>query len=528
MAVSKVVLAKLSPTMEEGTIVKWNKKEGDVIKVGDVLAEIETDKANMEMESQGAGVLRKILVQAGGKAPIGTLIGVIAEPNEDIAPLIAKAGAAAKPAAAAPPAKAAGQPAATAAPAKQEATAKPGTAPAKPGAPAAKPEPADPAAGKQDAAAPADAGSAPADEAAEQAATPAPADAEPASDPVNAGASAAAKAAPGDQSASVASSVRTPPATAAPPANAGRGASSQPAEAAGEGGRVKASPLARSMAAHNKIDLSSVAGSGPGGRIIKRDIESWSGGAPRAAAGAAAPAPATRPAAPVPSIAPGTEVPLSNMRKTIAKRLSESKFTAPHFYVSMEIAMDGAVDLREQIQRLEDVKVSFNDLVVKACAKALTRFPMVNASWMGDRIATHADVHIGVAVAVSDGLIVPVVKNADRKSILDISREVKDLAGRARDKKLKPEEFMGSTFSISNLGMYDVSEFTAIINPPESAILAVGAVRKVPVVDGDDIRVGHRMKVTMSSDHRVVDGALAAQFLNEVRRLLESPVSLFV
>ena len=469
MAVSKVVLAKLSPTMEEGTIVKWNKKEGDVIKVGDVLAEIETDKANMEMESQGSGVLRKILVQAGGKAPIGTLIGVIAEPNEDIAPLIAKAGAAAKPAAPAAPATA---------PAKKEAAPTEGT-----------PAPAAGASGPADAA--------------------------------------AAKAGPRDQSASVASSVGTA-ATPATSSNAGGDASAQQAEAAGNGGRVKASPLARSMAAHKKIDLSSVAGSGPGGRIIKRDIESWSGGAAREASGGGAPAPAPRPAAPVPSLAPGTEVPLSNMRKTIAKRLSESMFTAPHFYVSMEIAMDAAVDLREQIQRLEEVKVSYNDLVVKACAKALTRFPMVNASWMGDRISTHADVHIGVAVAVSDGLIVPVVRNADRKSILDISREVKDLAGRARDKKLKPEEFMGSTFSISNLGMYDVTEFTAIINPPESAILAVGAVRKIPVVDGDDIRIGHRMNVTLSSDHRVVDGALAAQFLNEVRRLLESPVSLFV
>jgi pyruvate dehydrogenase E2 component (dihydrolipoamide acetyltransferase) len=203
-------------------------------------------------------------------------------------------------------------------------------------------------------------------------------------------------------------------------------------------------------------------------------------------------------------------------------------FTAPHFYVTVEIDMDNAVDIRQQIQSLEDVKVSFNDLVVKACAKALTRFPMVNASWGGEKIATHADVNIGVAVAMPEGLIVPVVRNADRKSILDISREVKDLAARARDKKLKPEEFSGSTFSISNLGMFDVTEFTAIINPPESAILAVGAVRKVPVVDGEEIRIGHRMKVTMSSDHRVVDGALAAQFLNEVRRLLESPVSLFV
>lgn len=494
MAVSKVVLAKLSPTMEEGTIVKWNKKEGDTVKVGDVLAEIETDKANMEMESQGAGVLRKILVQAGGKAPIGTLIGVIAEPNEDIAPLIAKAGGAAKPAA----------------------------APAAPAAAKAEPAKAEPAKAE-----PAKAEPAKADAEAAKAATPDAAAAAPAENPVAAGAEAAAKAAPGDQSASVASSAKTPAAPAAStpapaPANA---------EPQAEGGRVKASPLARSMAAQKQIDLSSVSGSGPGGRIIKRDIESWSG-APRAQAAAGAASGATpaprRPAAPAPSIAPGTEIPLSSMRKVIARRLAESKFSAPHFYVSMEIAMDSAASLREQIQSLEDVKVSYNDLIVKACAKALTRFPMVNASWMGDRIATHAEVHIGVAVAVPDGLIVPVVRNADRKSILDISREVKDLAGRARDKKLKPEEFTGSTFSISNLGMFDVTEFTAIINPPESAILAVGAVRKIPVVDGDDIRIGHRMKVTMSSDHRVVDGALAAQFLNEVRRLLESPVSLFV
>jgi pyruvate dehydrogenase E2 component (dihydrolipoamide acetyltransferase) len=294
------------------------------------------------------------------------------------------------------------------------------------------------------------------------------------------------------------------------------------------------------MAAQQNIDLSSVAGSGPQGRIIKRDIEAWSLGATREGRPAppppspaptpqAAAAPSPRPApVPVPDVAPGTEVPLSNMRKTIARRLSESKFTAPHFYVTVEIAMDAAVALREQLQQVEDVKFSYNDLVVKACAKALTRFPMVNASWGTDKIVTHPEVHIGVAVAIPDGLIVPVVRNADRKSILEISREVKDLAGRARDKKLKPEEFMGSTFSVSNLGMYDVTEFTAIINPPESGILAVGAVRKVPVVKGDEVVPAHRMKVTMSSDHRVIDGALSARFLAEVRRLLESPITLFV
>jgi pyruvate dehydrogenase E2 component (dihydrolipoamide acetyltransferase) len=216
------------------------------------------------------------------------------------------------------------------------------------------------------------------------------------------------------------------------------------------------------------------------------------------------------------------------MRKTIAKRLVESKFSAPHYYVTVEIDMDAAVDLREQLQRLEEAKVSFNDLVVKACAKALKSFPMVNASWGGDKIVTHAEVNIGIAVALPDGLITPVVRSADQKSVTDIAQEVRDLAGRAKDKKLKPEEFTGSTFTISNLGMYDVTEFTAIINPPDSAILAVGAVRKVPVVDGDAIRPGHRMKVTMSSDHRVIDGALAAQFLAEVRRLLEAPVGLLL
>ena len=448
MAVSKVVLAKLSPTMEEGTIVKWSKKEGDPVKQGDVLAEIETDKANMEMEAQGSGVLRKILVAAGGKAPVGSLIGVIADPDEDISKMLASAPAAAAPAAAAP---------ATPRPEPTPAPPAPASSPAP--APAARPQPAPTAA-----------------------AHPAPA----------------------------------PPSPAPAP---------RPAAAAPEGGRVKASPLARSMASQHNIPLDSVAGSGPGGRIIKRDIEAWAG----APAATRAPAPAT-PAAPAgPAITPGEELPVSNMRRTIAKRLAESMFTAPHFYVTVDVDMDAAVALREQLQRGEDVKVTYNDLVVKACAKALTRFAMVNASWMGDKIVTHAEVHVGVAVTIPDGLITPVVRNADRKSVLEISREVKDLAARARERKLRPEEFTGSTFTISNLGMFGVTEFTAIINPPESAILAVGSVQKAPVVGADDaVRAGHRMKVTLSSDHRVVDGAMAAQFLAEVRRLLENPVSLFV
>jgi pyruvate dehydrogenase E2 component (dihydrolipoamide acetyltransferase) len=287
---------------------------------------------------------------------------------------------------------------------------------------------------------------------------------------------------------------------------------------------VKASPLARVIAARSNVPLASVPGSGPGGRIVKRDVEGYIAAPPARTAAA----PAARPAPPQPSVAPGTAIPLSSMRRTIAKRLSESAFTAPHFYVTVEIDMDAAVSLREQLVRAEELKVSYNDLVVKACAKALTRFPTVNASWTGDAIQTHAEVHIGVAVSIPDGLITPVVRNADRKHVADISAEVKDLAARAREKKLKPEEYMGSTFTISNLGMFDVTEFTAIINPPESCILAVGAVRKQPVVKGDALAVGHRMKVTLSSDHRVVDGALSAQFLAEVRRLLENPVSLLL
>jgi pyruvate dehydrogenase E2 component (dihydrolipoamide acetyltransferase) len=428
--ITKVVLAKLSPTMEEGTVVKWTKQEGDAVKVGDVLAEIETDKANMEMEALGAGVLRKVLVPAGAKAPVGALIGVIADAGEDIAPLLAEAASSA-PAAPAPGAQA-------------------------PAVPAPAPV---------------------------VAASPAP--------------------------------LTPPPVT--PPV-------------AATGGRVKASPLARAIAAHGNVPLGSVAGTGPGGRIVKRDVEGYLAAPPPASAPAAAARPAAPPraAAPVPSVAPGTAIPLSSMRRTIAKRLAESAFTAPHFYVTVEIDMDAAVSLREQLVAAEDVKVSYNDLVLKACARALTRFPTVNASWTGETIQTHAEVHLGVAVSLAEGLITPVVRNADRKHLVDISREVKELATRARDRKLKPEEYTGSTFTVSNLGMFDVTEFTAIINPPESCILAVGAVRKVPVVKGDQLAVGHRMKVTLSSDHRVVDGALAAQFLAEVHRLLENPVGLLL
>jgi pyruvate dehydrogenase E2 component (dihydrolipoamide acetyltransferase) len=430
--VTKVVLAKLSPTMEEGTIVKWSKNEGDPVKVGDVLAEIETDKANMEMEALGAGVLRKILVPAGGKAPVGALIGVIAGADEDVTAVLAQAGA-------------------------------PKTAPPLPPAEAAAPRPAPPA-----------------------------------------------------------PSTRLPATPAIPPPLPAVVVPLPTAAPVRAGGRVKASPLARNMAAQRQIPIESISGTGPGGRVIKRDVEAAGHGTPRVATVAAA---APRP---VPALVPGDQVPVSSMRRTIAKRLAESKFTAPHYYVTVEIDMGPAVDLREQLIRGENTKVSYNDLVVKACARALTRFPMVNAWWAGDTIVTYGEVHLGIAVAIPDGLITPIVRNADRKSVLEIAAEINDLAARARERKLRPEEFTGATFTVSNLGMYDVTEFTAIINPPGSAILAVGAVRKVPVVQDDRIQPGHRMKVTLSSDHRVIDGATAAQFLAEVRRLLENPVSLFL
>ncbi len=297
---------------------------------------------------------------------------------------------------------------------------------------------------------------------------------------------------------------------------------------------MKASPLARSIAAQRGIPLDSVTGSGPGGRIVKRDIESFVGaGAEMRAVSAIVTAPTPGPAKPAaaaaappaPVIVPGQELPLSNMRRTIAKRLAESKFSAPHFYVTVEIDMDRAVALREQLREAE-VKLSYNDLVVRACALALRAFPMVNASWGGEKIVTHAEVNVGVAVALPDGLMTPVVRQADRKGVGAIAAEVRELAQKARDRKIRPEEYTGSTFTVSNLGMYDVVEFTAIINPPDSAILAVGAVRREPVVDGETIRPGHRMRVTLSSDHRVIDGALAAQFLGEVRRLLEHPLLL--
>jgi len=460
MAVSKVVMPKLSEQMETGKIIKWLKNEGDRIQAGDILAEVETDKADVEMEAFGGGVLRKILVQAGGTVPVGALIGVIAEPSDDIAGLVSQAGsaqapapAAAKPAAAAPapePAKASGGPAAMA------------------DRPAAVP----PMPRREDHAA----------------RTPAPA--------------------------------RGPE---APPRQAvtAPAAVAQPAAASGDGARVKASPLARKIAAQSGVDLKLLHGSGPGGRVVRRDVEAASSGA----GGGARPAMA-------PAVAAGIEFedqPLSQMRALIAKRMPLSKAPVPHFYVTSEVAMDRAWTLREELNALDgQPKISVNDFVIRACALTLLGHPGVNASFQGESIRVFYRAHIGVAVALDEGLITPVLRDAHAKGLAQIAVESRDLAERARHRKLRASEMSGATFSISNLGMLDVTEFSAIINPPEGAILAVGAVRKVPVVTDDGLGVGRRMMLTLSCDHRVMDGAMGARFLQDVKRLLEEPLRLLV
>jgi len=447
MAVTKVVMPKLSEAMETGKIIKWLKKEGDRIQGGDILAEIETDKADVEMEAFGAGVLRKVLVPAGEKAPVGTLIGVIAEPGDDIAAVLASAPAPA----------AAGVGAAGSASARNDTRSAPPAAPT----PSAAPAPAPP----------------------------------------------------------LRPAVVSTPAPAAPAVNAPAvGIPAPTAPTAVATGRVKASPLAKKIAAQAGVDLRLIRGTGPGGRIIRRDVD--------AAAVTVTAVPAAAPTGPAVEY---EDRPLSQIRATIAKRLPLSKAPVPHFYVTSEVAMDRAWELREELNALEgQPKVSVNDLVVRACALALLRHPGVNASFQGESIRVWHRAHIGIAVALDDGLITPVLRDCQAKSLAQIAVEARDLAERARVRKLRVTELSGATFSISNLGMYDVVEFSAIINPPEGAILAVGSVRRVPVVDDGGLGVGRRMALTLSCDHRAMDGAMGARFLQDVKRLLEEPLRLLV
>jgi pyruvate dehydrogenase E2 component (dihydrolipoamide acetyltransferase) len=464
-------MPKLSPTMEDGVLSAWHKKEGDAVAVDDLLAEVETDKATMEFRSFDAGTLLKILAPAGAQVKLGQAVAVLGAAGEDIGALLAGIQAAADTAADRPPLTSASgatpPPQATRSPAAV--TARTTASPPAPVSPETSPPPAlrKPAVGH----------------ALDRTAFPA----EPA---------ASAEAAAGD--------------------------------------RVLASPYVRKVAREGGVDLRGAKGSGPGGRLVPSDVEALRASSAAivrtSPGGGGAPSMALTTA--LPGLAEPEARPLSPMRKTIARRLTESKATVPHFYLRIDVDVAELAALREKINHdlaeseggVAAFKVSLNDLLVKACAVALTRVPECNASFTSEAILVHKRVDISVAVAISEGLVTPVVRNADTKSVVAIAREVKDLAARARAKKLKPEEMTNGTFSISNLGMFGIDEFAAVINPPEGAILAVGRVRDVPVVQGGAVVPGKLLALTLSCDHRVVDGAVGAAFLAELRRLVERPL----
>jgi pyruvate dehydrogenase E2 component (dihydrolipoamide acetyltransferase) len=428
-----IEMPKLSDTMSEGVLHKWHKQEGERVAAGELLAEVETDKATMEWESFDEGVLLKRLVAEGATVPIGSPVGILGSSGEDISAVLATVGGD-KPSA----------PVATA-PARAEAL-------AAPVAPAA---------------------------------------------------------------------LATTTAVAAN-GQSGRGL----AASASTNGRLKVSPLARRIAEERGLDLRTIQGSGPAGRIVRRDLEGRSASSTPTVVGVVRP---VSPATPAPfgELVSGVdERPLTMMRKTIARRLLESKTTIPHFYLTSEADVDALAAFRDQLNQASELKISFNDLILKATALALRKVPEANAHWGGDKIVVHSSVHLGMAVSIEDGLITPVIRVADQKSLGAISREARELTERARGKKLKPEEFTGSTFSVSNLGMFGVRHFEAIINPPEAAILAVGAIRKEPLVRGDSVVVGRKLSLTLSCDHRVVDGAMGARLLRELVAHLERPASL--
>ncbi len=403
-------MPKMSDTMTEGVIVSWLKKVGDDVKPGDILAEVETDKATMELENYVKGTLLHIGIPAGGSVPVDALIAIVGQKGEDFSALLNGAAQIA------------------AAPAASETT-----------APALVAEVVAPAIVE------------------------------------------------------VAATHST------------------------DDSRIKASPLAKSVAKEKGIDLNQVAGSGDNGRIVKKDVDNF--------------VPSSKGGASLPNIVAKesfNEVTVSQMRKVIARRLSESKHTAPHFYLTMSINMDNTIAARKQINAALETKISVNDFIVKAVALALRKNPNANSSWLGDKIRYNHHIHIGVAVAIEDGLIVPVVKFADNKSLSHISTEVKQLAEKAKTKKLQPTEFEGNTFTISNLGMFGIDEFTAIINPPDACILAVGAAKETVIAENGQMKIAQVMKVTLSCDHRVVDGAVGSAFLNSLKDFLENPVKMLV
>jgi pyruvate dehydrogenase E2 component (dihydrolipoamide acetyltransferase) len=438
---TKVHMEALSPTMEEGRLVKWTKNEGDAVKSGDTLAEVETDKAVMELVARADGQLLKVMVPAGTTVPVGNVVAWIGKPGEKV------------------DGDGAGAPAKSPGNEKRDETAGDGIREtgnvATPPAPAPKPRP---------------------ESAPKQQPAPKPA-------PV---------AAPADTS------------------------------------RVKASPLARRIAKESGVDLKLVAGSGPGGRVVKRDVESTSA---HEAAPTAAPA-TTFPVSRIPSPGvPYEDVPLTQIRKTIAKRLAASLGPIPHFFLTTEIDMERAAEAREALNKQlgeEGGKISFNDIIIKAVALALVQHRACNAWFQEDHIRYWNEVHVGMAVAIEDGLITPVIRNAEMKSLREIGAESRELAGRARNRRLKPEEYTGATFSVSNLGMFDIDDFTAVINPPEAGIVAIGSIVAKAVPEGDHVVVRRRLRVTMSCDHRVIDGATGAAFLKTLKQMLENPLAMLL
>jgi pyruvate dehydrogenase E2 component (dihydrolipoamide acetyltransferase) len=567
-----ILMPRLSDTMTEGVIAAWHKKVGDTVKKGDLLAEVETDKATMELESYKDGTLLHIGADKGNKLQVNDLLAIIGAPGEDIQSLLGgKTSNGAKPDSKEEPKK------------TEEKAA--GPAPAK----------------EEQKSAPAPSGEEKLDLSTMQEVILMPR----LSDTMTEGVIAAWHKKVGDdvKKGDLLADVETDKATMelesyktgkllyigaekgdkvpvnsllciigeegkvdvnkivaaakggtfsagegagqqqsadAPQADAGQtGSASSVNTSAGqatapnpslENGRVKASPLAKKLAAEKGIDITTVPGSGDNGRIIKADIDNFKPGAQPAtkeAAASAAPAGKQATSAPAGQVS-FDEVPVSQMRKVIAKRLAESKFSAPHFYLTMSINMDAAVESRKKINDVAKVKISFNDMVLKACAVALKQHPKVNSSWLGDKIRYNHHVNIGVAVAVEEGLLVPVVRFADTKSLSQIGAEVKDFAQKAKDKKLQPADWEGNTFTISNLGMFGIDEFTAIINPPDACILAVGAISQVPIVKNGAVVPGNIMKVTLSCDHRVVDGATGSAFLQTLQGLLEEPLRMLV
>lgn len=532
--------------MTEGVMAKWHKKVGDKVKSGDVLAEVETDKATMDLESYWDGTMLYIGVEEGKAVPVDAVIAVIGKEGEDYKAALDAEGAGAPAAAAAPAAE---KTAETAAPEAKGASLSEADLEKMGVTVVRMPLLSDTMTEgviaewhkkvgdkvKDD--------DILADVETDKATMEVMGYAEGTLLHIGVEKGAAAKvngiiAIVGPEGTDISGILSQGDAPAKPAADQAdapvkEAAPAAPAEtataAAAEGGRVKASPLAKKIARDKGIDLSQVSGSAEGGRIIKKDIENFKPAATAQSAEGTAPAAPSAPAVPqFTGEEKYTEKPVTQMRKVIAKRLSESLFTAPHFYLTMSIDMDGAMAARAKINEFSPVKISFNDMVLKAVAVALKQHPNVNSSWLGDKIRYNEHVNIGVAVAVEDGLLVPVVRFADGKSLSHISAEVKDFAQRAKAKKLQPSDWEGSTFTISNLGMFGIDEFTAIINPPDACILAIGGISQVPVVKNGAVVPGNVMKVTLSCDHRVVDGATGAAFLQTLKSLLEEPVRLLV